>query len=375
MLLLNGDFDTCLKMQSDKFIIFGTSNIAMALVDELQKNGMQDRIVCFVDNDSSLWNVKMTVSGIDYEICSPDRLKEVEWNECCVVIASTYVYDILNQLRSMQMPEMLKVYIYTLMVYSPKKELEHYFEQVECLREKYNNQSQMFAQIKNSHAGERCFIIGNGPSLTMQDLDMLKGEFCFAANQIFFAFDKTEWRPSAYVTVNVDTFVGYERQINALACEYKFIDQKALDYGIEIPGAVYLKHGTWQPSEDFFSQNIEKYYYNGGTVAYTAMQIAVYMGFKEIYLLGIDNNYTFEKKKDGKKIVNNIQNHFYKDETDKDKPQNLYANVDVQHLNESFKAAYEYADNHGIKIFNATRGGKLDVYPRMKLEQILKLKR
>ena len=372
MRIMNGTLENCLEKEKNGFVIFGTSNIAMALTDELVKRGQQDRIQYFTDNDSTLWTAKMNVAGTDYKICSPDCLVSDLPDGCSIIIASTYVYDILNQLRTMNLPESVRIYIYTLMVYSPNKSLEQYFAEVEHLRAKWVNQKEAFAQIHNSHVGERCFIVGNGPSLTMQDLDLLKDEFCFAANQIFFAFDKTKWRPSAYVTVNVDTFAGYEKKINELSCDYKFIDRKALDYGIEIPGALYLKHGTWKPEESFFSEDIESYYYNGGTVAYTAMQIAVYMGFKEIYLIGIDNNYTFEKKKDGTKIVNDIQNHFYKDETDKDKPQNLYANVDVQHLNDSFEAAYAYAKAHGIKIYNATRGGKLEVYPRIELEKVVK---
>lgn len=37
-----------------------------------------------------------------------------------------------------------------------------------------------------------------------------------------------------------------------------------------------------------------------------------------------------------------------------------------------YQAAKEYADAHGIKIVNCTRGGMLETFKRMKLEDILK---
>ena len=39
--------------------------------------------------------------------------------------------------------------------------------------------------FKNKHDGQRCFIIGNGPSLTAEDLNLLKNEVTFAANRIY----------------------------------------------------------------------------------------------------------------------------------------------------------------------------------------------
>ena len=37
---------------------------------------------------------------------------------------------------------------------------------------------------KGIYHGQRCFIIGNGPSLTIADLDRINGEFSIASNSI-----------------------------------------------------------------------------------------------------------------------------------------------------------------------------------------------
>ncbi len=44
------------------------------------------------------------------------------------------------------------------------------------------------------------------------------------------------------------------------------------------------------------------------------------------------------------------------------------ADVDM-HL-EGYKSAGNYADIHGIKIYNATRGGKLEVFERVNFDSL-----
>ena len=49
---------------------------------------------------------------------------------------------------------------------------------------------------KNLHKGKRGFIIGNGPSLKINDLDMPKNDISIASNKIYLAFNQTKWRPT-----------------------------------------------------------------------------------------------------------------------------------------------------------------------------------
>ena len=74
------------------------------------------------------------------------------------------------------------------------------------LQESYNNKikqelSVKLKKYKDIHKGKRCFIIGNGPSLQMSDLEILykNKEICFGVNRIFLGFNDTEWRPDYYV--------------------------------------------------------------------------------------------------------------------------------------------------------------------------------
>lgn len=369
MLHRNCSLEILLGKEDDGIIVFGTSNMAMSLMEEVARLGGGDRILYFVDNDRSLWGQSFTTVDRSYSIKAPETLR-TETRSIRIIVASTYVYDIAMQLESYPALADKECYFFTFIKWRPDSNLDRYLHAARALHSQFDDQHQFFEKIRNSHQGERCFIIGNGPSLRIEDLEMLKGEYCFAANQIFFAFNKTSWRPNAYLTVNVDTFLGYQAEIDGLDCALKLIDSKALDYGVQIDKALYLKHGIFAQGDSLFSEDISRSYYNGGTVVYTAMQVAVYMGFKQIYLIGVDNKFTIERKKDGSTVRNDIQNHFYKAEEDK-KTANLYAISDTDHLTQSYIMARTYANAHGIEIYNATRGGMLEVYPRVRLEDVV----
>lgn len=373
MIYKNCDIEVFWNSCKKDIIVFGTSNIAVTLMNEMIQQNQCRRVLYFVDNDSTLWGQKIRFKNWEYVIENPEILRSEE-RDICVMIASTYVYDIAVQLEGYRTLENRECYFYPFMKWRSEYDMDRYLEKTKMLHYKYREQGSKFAEIKNSHKGERCFIVGNGPSLEMKDLELLIEEFCFGANQIFFAFEKTNWRPDVYLTVNADTLFAYYDIIDELPCELKIIDGKALDYGIEIKNALYLRHGNYMKDEALFSEDISNYYYNGSTVVYTALQVAAYMGFKEIYLIGVDNNYAVEKKASGEQVKNDIQNHFYKDEED-DKTAGLYATANVDHLIQSFLIAKEYADKNGIKIYNATRGGKLEVFPRITLEDALEIKK
>ncbi|HQL39176.1 MAG TPA: hypothetical protein PKV95_06830, partial [Anaerolineaceae bacterium] len=56
------------------------------------------------------------------------------------------------------------------------------------LSSQWRESQQRLAACRNQHAGKRCFIIGNGPSLRQTDLAKLRGEMTFGLNRIYLAF-------------------------------------------------------------------------------------------------------------------------------------------------------------------------------------------
>ena len=104
------------------------------------------------------------------------------------------------------------------------------------------------------------------------------------------------------------------------------------------------------------------------------LHLAAYMGFSEIYLLGID--FTFSEVKNEHGEVQTIQkDHALIERKDADKSQksrNMIGAISSQKQFQlrGYKAAKKYADAHGIKIYNATRGGKLEVFPRVDFDSL-----
>ncbi len=84
-------------------------------------------------------------------------------------------------------------------IFAPPYKIKRILEHRAYIRSEDSNKLKGY---KNIHSGERCFVIGNGPSLTPEDLDKLKNEYSFASNHIYKIFDRTNWRPTYYVSVD-----------------------------------------------------------------------------------------------------------------------------------------------------------------------------
>jgi hypothetical protein len=231
---------------------------------------------------------------------------------------------------------------------------------------KYNKKLKSF---RNIHKGKRCFIIGNGPSLKMEDLDKLKNEYTFAANKIYVAFEKTDWRPTYYCIQDFRLIIlEFESIKQKVEAKFKFIAGNPLiknkKSNIYLNNWIYffLDISRFYPRHPHFSEDISKRIFEGFTVTYANIQLAVYMGFKEIYLLGIDHKY----------FMNSGSKNYFSDKYMAN--QEFGKEVNLPHLEYStlaYEAARQYAEHNAIKIYNATRGGELEVFQRVNFDTII----
>lgn len=225
----------------------------------------------------------------------------------------------------------------------------------------------------NSHKGETCFIVGNGPSLKVEDLERIykKGIPSFAFNRIFLMFDKTQWRPTYYISQDEKTLKNCVKQVNAMPLQYKFIPLFIhYYYDVAIDGAYYFnlirQTGKFPMMEEDISCGIG----DSTTVAVTAAQMAVYMGFKKIYLIGIDHNFSTWKNDKGEIINDSSVKDYFTDEYNKDKEELYVPNIDAS--TRAFISMKKFCDEKGIEVYNATRGGKLEVFPRVDFDEVIK---
>lgn len=239
-------------------------------------------------------------------------------------------------------------------------------------------------KYKDIHQGKRCFIIGNGPSLKPEDLEKVyaSGTDSFAFNRVYLIYDKTHWRPTYYMCQDRNLIQSLKDYYSE--CKEKvFLGYQALfEYGINVPSATYYlcdnRSCNKLVTSLSFSSDASKCVIDGASVTYSAIQMAVYMGYKEIYLLGVDHNFSHTLDKNRRIIEHkDVQNDYfdsrYKDAFKQfEEKGKVYAAPDKEMIETAFKSAKLYCDEHGIKIYNATRGGKLEVFPRISLEEVLK---
>lgn len=241
-----------------------------------------------------------------------------------------------------------------------------------CKKANRNNKALSVEKIKNLkgiHEGERCFIIGSGPSLRIEDVELLKNEWTFGVNADFMLYDKTSWRAKYYAIIDDTCVQKYADSIDESQIEAFFYGSWSEYHGnkgICLPVHNANNHVIFTIWNKLFpkvfpvarfSDTIEKVVYTGKSVVYMLLQVAAYMGFKEIYLLGVDCNYRQDN------MYGNGINH-------KDKFTKEFKQRNGDMMIPQYEVAQEWAEEHDIRIYNATRGGMLEAFPRKSLEEI-----
>lgn len=230
----------------------------------------------------------------------------------------------------------------------------------------HDRKNKLLEKFHNIHCGDRCFIVGTGPSLLFEDLEKLyqNREISFSVNNVYRCFDKTLWRPTYYVTGDSNFQKIYGKEVLDIDVKYKFIVDMDHEYFPQQEDnlyEIYMKRTYNKDGLIKFSDDITKGVYGnykGGCIISTCLHLAIYMGFKKIYLLGTDCDYDY----DGKHHF--IENYFNDDDNYK------IRKFRTQGVFEAYQSIKYYAETHGIKIYNATRGGMLEIFERVEFDKL-----
>jgi len=231
--------------------------------------------------------------------------------------------------------------------------------------------------LRDRHAGQRAFVMGSGPSLNRMDLSPLRDEITFGSNAIFLLKERIGFLPT-YLTVE-DPLPAEDnaKTLNALTGTTKIFAHD-LDYCLrQDEDTVYVFFERYYVSDDdprfpLFSANALRRVYLGGTVAYMSLQLAFYMGIREVYLIGIDLDYKIPEYARGDVIVSREADasHFHPDYFG---PGKRWHNPRVERMARAFEKAARFFAAHGGCIYNATVGGKLQSLTRVNYDEIVGL--
>jgi len=238
-------------------------------------------------------------------------------------------------------------------------------------------------KFKNIHKGERCVIIGTGPSLVDTNFDLIKDEILFGCNSLFRGYKDfgiscryygvsdglTMSRPHVRGLLSLDTTLF----LTVTAYDYCFNnpnmcvwrsdkvisnsrDRRDLEEVSKIkPPKNLVKIGVAIKKPPYFSKDLSDGGGMGGTVVFDiSLQVAYYMGFSEVYLIGCDSDYSLPFHFDGS-------------------PPDRFINNKIFDLTLPFLAytqAKEAFEERGDKVINCTVGGKLEIFERKSLEEV-----
>jgi hypothetical protein len=222
--------------------------------------------------------------------------------------------------------------------------------------------------FKNQHIGNACVVIGNGPSLRVEDLTKLHelGIPTFACNRIHLIFPQTPWRPTYYFMSYAKLVKQYTDNVPDVPADHRFFPA---NYRKTIRnGRFYNVIQFDYEHEGRFSLDVAKGVYPAASVTTEMIQFAYYMGFSEIYLIGVDFSYAVTQKLDSKTYSYQGENNYFIPGYLKPGEVADMPNVNANLL--GFHAARQAIEGHGRTIRNATRGGKLEVFERIDLDQL-----
>ena len=238
--------------------------------------------------------------------------------------------------------------------------------------------------FRNQYLGKRCFIMGNGPSINLMNLNRLGNEFVWSSNRAYLLFPKLSWRPSFYTAVDTrvvpDIATDLDNIINILPDTCFFFPVGFRErYILRSKENIYWFNEVPLRDNDLsitmFSDNAAKWVSGVRTVTISALQLAVYFGFNPIYLIGCDTFYSIPKS-----IQHENENSDLLISTEDDDPNHFlpnyfgkgkkWHNPHVDRMIIHYQHAKLFCDQSGIKIFNATVGGKLEVFPRVNYEDL-----
>jgi len=230
----------------------------------------------------------------------------------------------------------------------------------------YSFISKQFRSLKNTYKNQTCYIVGNGPSLNKMDLSLLDDKFVFGLNKIHLINQTNPLK------------------VDIMVCVNEFVIQQSYNEIIKNAPKTFLKW-NWKyllkkrnknvnyVNSDLtftrFSNDITKNISEGYTVTFVAMQIAFYLGFKNVILIGVDHNFSQVGNPNEVQSLNHDDvNHFSKDYF----KGNKWQLADLFNSELSYTIAKFYFEKHNRVILNAGIDSRLDIFPKVDYLSITK---
>lgn len=212
--------------------------------------------------------------------------------------------------------------------------------------------------LKDRHPKQRVVLVANGPSLNSMELDFLRQEIVIGMNKIFLGLKKFRFYPRYYIAVNRKVIEQSALQIRSLNC-VKIISKRGIDL---IPEDALTYHIETRNASERFCHDLTQGLHEGWTVTYAALQLAYFLGFTTVVIIGMDHRYEYTGIPNQSNLLDGPDpNHF--------SPEYFgfgqhWDTPDLARSEESYKIARTEYEKDGRRIIDATPGGACTVFEK-----------
>lgn len=225
-------------------------------------------------------------------------------------------------------------------------------------------------QYRNLHLGERCFIIANGPSLKHMDLSPLAGERTISMNRAYLMYESWGFIPTYFTCINELVLRQFHADITNLPMPkfLNFSERESFRESEADERLMFLRMGM--TLRDKFGPDCTHSLSSGGTVTFASLQLAYFMGFKEVVLIGLDHSFV-EKGTPNKAVVRHQEkdeSHCHPDYFPKGIKWEL---PDLYRSELAYALARQAFEADGRRILDATRGGLCTVFEKVDFGEAL----
>lgn len=225
--------------------------------------------------------------------------------------------------------------------------------------------SPQFDRMQGSCAGQTAWLIGNGPSVRVADLDRLADRVTFGFNRLYLAYDQTRLRPTYTVTGDQQMIEDFGDEILARSSGTIFVSAAEAP---DLTGSYqWVRQAPVFPH--LFSRDAPRIVTAGGSSLYIAMQIGFWLGIRRFYIYGADFRFSFQRNadRDPYRAATGEGNHFIANY----RSGLAWCPPAFETITGAFLAARQIMESEGGFIRNATRGGALDLFERIDFDDAI----
>lgn len=212
------------------------------------------------------------------------------------------------------------------------------------------------------YSGESILLVCNGPSLKKVDFDKLIKIRSFGLNKIHLLYDRTRWRPEKIFIINGLVLNQLKQRIRKYPQKY-IVDEK---FQMMCNSKSALIHINNKPIEhNVFKKQVSL----SASVSVFALQIILKLKPKEVFIIGLDHSFKLPKSKSSNKIEmydgpdqNHFSENYFKNQ--------LWGVPDLDKERLQFQTIELLSKELGIKIYDCTIDGKLNVFEKLDINNL-----